>query len=88
MAVTQGEALKVGWSAGPISPRQTGHGFLADLPAVPDTDLGVVTTVKSLYGGGQVSLTGDFVLTLSAAREWRADGADRTDIRLGFRLAL
>ena len=56
--------------------------------AGPDTDLGVVTQTRSLFGGGEVPLDGHLSLTGSLAREWREGPADRTDFRLGLKLGL
>ncbi len=51
----------------------------------PDTDLGVVTRVKSLFGGVETPVTKLFSITGSVAREWRQTGADRTEFRLGIK---
>ena len=51
----------------------------------PDTDLGVVTDTRSLFAGGQFPLGRTVSLTASAAREWREDGLDRNEGRLGLR---
>ena len=51
----------------------------------PDTDLGVVTRVTSLFGGLEAPLAGPVALTGSLAREWRDAGLDRTEMRLGLK---
>ena len=54
----------------------------------PDTDLGVVDTTTSLFGGAEMPVAEGLVLTGSAAREWRRLGVDRTGFRLGIKVAL
>ena len=54
----------------------------------PETDLGVVSDTTSLYGGGELPLTGTLSLLGSVSREWRGLGADRTEARLGIRIGL
>lgn len=54
----------------------------------PDTDLGVVTQVTSLFGGFEVPLGPQFGLTTSLAHEWRDVGFDRTELRLGLKVGL
>tara|TARA_R110002072_G_scaffold116942_3_gene247630 strand:- start:19087 stop:20112 length:1026 start_codon:yes stop_codon:yes gene_type:complete len=51
----------------------------------PDTDLGVVTETTSLFAGTEFPLAGSVSLTASAAREWRDDGLDRNEGRLGLK---
>ena len=51
----------------------------------PDTDLGVVTETSSLLAGTEFPLAGSVSLTASAAREWRDDGLDRNEGRLGLK---
>ncbi|MBU2341802.1 MAG: YaiO family outer membrane beta-barrel protein [Alphaproteobacteria bacterium] len=53
----------------------------------PDTDLGVVTETTALFVGAEFPLVGTVSLTASAAREWRDDGIDRSEGRLGLRLS-
>ncbi|GGD65184.1 YaiO family outer membrane beta-barrel protein [Aurantiacibacter arachoides] len=53
----------------------------------PETDLGEVRDTTSLYGGGEVPLSATVSLLGSLSREWRATGADRTEARLGVKLA-
>lgn len=51
----------------------------------PDTDLGIVTRVTSLFGGLEAPLGNRFALTGSLSREWRDAGFDRTEVRLGLK---
>ncbi|GGD84742.1 hypothetical protein GCM10011515_00570 [Tsuneonella deserti] len=51
----------------------------------PDTDLGIVTRVTSLFGGLEAPLGKPFALTGSLSREWRDAGIDRTEMRLGLK---
>lgn len=51
----------------------------------PDTDLGVVTRVTGLFGGLEAPLGRSLSLTGSVGQEWREDGADRTEFRLGLK---
>ncbi len=54
----------------------------------PDTDLGVVRDTTSIFAGGELPLTQDTSLTGSIAQEWREDGFDRTEGRVGIKLSL
>lgn len=54
----------------------------------PDTDLGVVRDTTSIFVGGEFPLTQDLSLTGSVAQEWREDGSDRTEGRIGVKLSL
>ncbi|RPF70991.1 YaiO family outer membrane beta-barrel protein [Aurantiacibacter spongiae] len=54
----------------------------------PETALGVVTDTWSLYGGGEWPLGEGLSLVGSLAREWRDGPVDRTEARLGVRVAL
>lgn len=51
----------------------------------PDTDLGVVTRVTSVFGGVEAPLGDRFGLIGSIARDWRDGGFDRTEFRLGLK---
>jgi YaiO family outer membrane protein len=51
----------------------------------PDTDLGVVTRVTSLFGGAEAPIGDRFSLVGSLSREWRRSAADRTEVRLGLK---
>ena len=52
----------------------------------PDTDLGVVTRVTSLFAGGEAPLGDRFALTGAVARDWREGGFDRSELRLGIKV--
>lgn len=54
----------------------------------PDTDLGVVTRVTSLFGGVEAPLGDRFGIIGSVAQDWREAGADRTEFRLGLKFRL
>lgn len=56
--------------------------------AGPDTDLGVVRDTTSIFAGGEFPLTQDLSLTGSIAQEWRENGFDRTEGRIGVKLSL
>ncbi|MGN6497758.1 MAG: YaiO family outer membrane beta-barrel protein [Tsuneonella sp.] len=51
----------------------------------PDTDLGVVTRTTGLFGGVEAPLGRALSVTGSVGHEWREDGADRTEFRLGLK---
>lgn len=51
----------------------------------PDTDLGVITRVTSLFGGIEAPISERFALTSALARDWRNSVADRTELRLGVK---
>lgn len=48
----------------------------------PDTDLGIVTRVTSVFAGAEFPLGRDVSLLPSALHEWREVGGDRTEIRI------
>lgn len=48
----------------------------------PDTDLGIVSRVTSVFAGGEVPLTGKLALLPSLSHEWRELGGDRTEFRI------
>ncbi|HVH48791.1 MAG TPA: YaiO family outer membrane beta-barrel protein [Sphingomicrobium sp.] len=52
----------------------------------PDTDEGIVTDVRSLFGGASIDLGRSHILRLSLAHDDRATGADRTQLTVGFGL--
>ena len=86
--IPEGGDLQVGWLLrGDLAPADRYRVF-AGIADGPDTDLGVVTDVTSLFGGFEVPLGGRLGLTASVGREWREVGADRTDFRLGFKVGL
>lgn len=51
----------------------------------PDTDLGVVTRVTSLFGGLEMPLADRFGIAGAVSRDWRRTGSDRTEFRLGLK---
>lgn len=53
----------------------------------PDTDIGVVTRVTSLFAGAELPLGQRWSLLPSLAREWRQAGPDRTEARLEIKAA-
>ncbi len=54
----------------------------------PETDLGEVRDTTSLYAGFEIPISDDVALLGSVAREWREVGSDRTEGRIGLKLAL
>jgi YaiO family outer membrane protein len=69
------------------SPTDRGRVF-AGTAIGADTELGVVTSTHSVFLGGEVPLGGRVSLTLAAAREWRGDGIDRAEGRVGLKVGL
>lgn len=53
----------------------------------PDTDLGVVTRVTSVFAGAELPLGERWSILPSLAREWREVGADRTEVRIEIKAA-
>jgi YaiO family outer membrane protein len=51
----------------------------------PDTELGVVTRVSSMFGGAEFPLGDRLSIIPSVAHEWRENGSERTDIRLDLK---
>jgi YaiO family outer membrane protein len=51
----------------------------------PDTDLGVVSRVSSVFGGAEIPLSAKLGFVGSVAHEWRRSGADRTEFRIGLK---
>ncbi len=70
-----------------IVPRDRTRLFIG-VASGPETDLGVVSDTTSLFSGGEVPLSRSVSLLGSVAREWREIGADRSEARLGIKLAL
>jgi YaiO family outer membrane protein len=86
--IPEGGDLQIGWLLrGDFAPVER-YRLFAGVADGPDTDLGVVTDVTSMFGGVEVPLGPRFGLTASVGREWREAGADRTDFRLGFKVGL
>ena len=51
----------------------------------PDTDLGIVTRVTSLFGGVELPVGQRLGAIGSVTQDWRQTGADRTEFRLGLK---
>lgn len=51
----------------------------------PDTDIGVVTRVTSVFGGLEAPLGNRLGVVGSIGRDWRNGGFDRTEFRLGLK---
>jgi YaiO family outer membrane protein len=51
----------------------------------PDTDIGVVTRVTSVFGGFEAPLGNRLGVVGSIGRDWRNGGFDRTEFRLGLK---
>jgi YaiO family outer membrane protein len=84
----EGRALRLGWMLrGDYQPRER-YRLFAGVADGPDTDLGVVTNVTSLFGGVEFPIAGRISLTTSLAHEWRNVGSDRTELRAGIKAAL
>ena len=54
----------------------------------PETDLGIVSDTTSLFAGGEFPISRDLSMIGSVTREWRGIGADRTEGRIGIKIAL
>jgi YaiO family outer membrane protein len=48
----------------------------------PDTDIGIVSRVTSLFAGAELPLNARLSVLPSVAREWRSVGFDRTELRI------
>ncbi len=53
----------------------------------PDTDLGIVTRVTSVFAGAELPLGDRLSLLPSFAHEWRDGGPDRTELRVELKTA-
>lgn len=83
--VADGGSLQLGGLArGDYVPAE-GWRLFSGVADGPDTDLGVVTRVTSLFGGLEAPLGRTFTLAGSVGRDWRSVGADRTEFRLGLK---
>ncbi len=51
-----------------------------------DTELGVVTRTRAAFAGAELPLARRVAMTLSGAREWRGDGINRSEGRIGLKL--
>ncbi|MGV3556204.1 MAG: YaiO family outer membrane beta-barrel protein [Croceibacterium sp.] len=86
--IPEGGDLQVGWLVrGDVAPADR-YRLFAGIADGPDTDLGVVTDVTSLFGGFEVPLGERVGVIGSVGRDWREAGADRTDFRLGVKVGL
>lgn len=86
--IADGGALQAGGLVrGDYAPAD-GWRVFAGVANGPDTDLGIVTRVTSLFGGVEVPLGNRFGITGSVAQDWREAGADRTEFRLGLKVRL
>lgn len=86
--IADGGPLQAGALArGDYAPKD-GWRLFAGVANGPDTDLGVVTRVTSLFGGIEAPLGSRFGIVGSIARDWREAGADRTEFRLGLKVRL
>lgn len=54
----------------------------------PDTDIGVVTTRSSVFGGAELPIAKAASLTGSIAHDWRDGASDRMEARIGVRIGL
>lgn len=63
------------------------HRYFVGAVNAPDTNLGVVTRVTSLFAGAELPLSPRLSLLPSIAREWRGAGPDRTELRLEVKAA-
>ncbi len=61
--------------------------FFAGAVNGPDTDLGIVTRVTSVFAGAELPLGKRWSILPSLAREWRDVGADRTEVRIEIKAA-
>jgi YaiO family outer membrane protein len=61
--------------------------FFAGAVNGPDTDLGIVTRVTSVFAGAEMPLGERWAILPSLAREWRDVGADRTEVRIEIKAA-
>ncbi|MFB0613074.1 YaiO family outer membrane beta-barrel protein [Aurantiacibacter poecillastricola] len=68
-------------------PRERTRLFVG-VAAGPETDLGVVRDTTSAFLGGEIPLTEDLSLLGSVAQEWRENGGNRSEARIGIKLAL
>lgn len=83
--IPQGEAIELGVLARvDFAPVEQERYFIGAARG-PDTDLGIVTRVTSLFAGAEVPISGDFSIIPSIAHEWREVGGDRTEMRLDLR---
>lgn len=63
------------------------HRYFAGAVNAPDTDLGIVTRVTSIFAGAELPLAERFSLLPSISHEWREAGPDRTELRIDLKAA-
>ncbi len=63
------------------------HRYFVGAVNAPDTNLGIVTRVTSLFAGAELPLAERLALLPSVVREWREGGPDRTELRLEVKAA-
>lgn len=85
--VPQGGGLELGALARlDFAPRE-GRRLFVGAGNGPDTDIGLVTRVTSVFAGAELPLSGRWSLLPSVAREWQQAGPDRTEARLEIKAA-
>ncbi|MFN4038124.1 MAG: YaiO family outer membrane beta-barrel protein [Erythrobacter sp.] len=67
-----------------FAPRE-GERYFAGAVRGPDTDLGIVTRVTSVFAGAEWPVTDGLSLMPAVAHEWREVGGDRTEFRIDLR---
>ncbi|MGY6552875.1 MAG: YaiO family outer membrane beta-barrel protein [Erythrobacter sp.] len=83
--IPEGEAMELGVLArldfAPVEKER----YFVGAARGPDTDLGIVTRVTSLFAGADMPVSGDLSIMPSIAHEWRDVGGNRTEVRLDLR---
>lgn len=86
-AIVDGGSMKAGASSRvDFQPREA-HRLFVGLAYGPDTDLAVVTRVTSIFAGGVFAVSKTLGIEPAVAHEWRDDGGQRTEIRVGVKAA-
>lgn len=86
-AIVEGGSLEPGASVRvDFQPRQD-HRIFAGFAHGPDTDLGVVTNVTSLFAGAIFPISKTLSIEPAVAHESRDDGGQRTEVRVGVKAA-
>jgi len=80
--IADGGNLQVGALARIDYAPGTKRRFFAGIANGPDTDLGIVTRVTSVFGGAEFPLGADLSVLPSIAHDWRENGGERTEFRL------
>ena len=86
--VVDGGKLQVGGLARFDTMPGARHRLFVGIADGPDTDLGIVTRVTSLFGGAEFALSDRLSLAPSVAHEWRESGFERTELRMAVKLGL